>query len=561
MHQRVLTLKGLEISDVADALAQARAGIPGAGAPSEDEFTLDMGTIELAAARGDDEINRVVIQIAATPELYTGLDLLEERAKEGLAVRGLGRAARAIRYEANARLERLARLRGRLPTLEAFQNDEEPKSLGVEFTPAGDALADELIGGKNYDQIYSLWKTPGAITDPFVRQRAVTILASPSGIMFPFKAPDQHLPRLFAIHESGYPERSSIRTRLTDRPDLSHEMAQAAMYWQKHTPIVRDRFGIRHDGRADQQALIRQLIPIVDEETADKLFRFVEIKDITPYENSDFVSGYRPLETIITDKEMPFKYKQMVLERWCAIAEEEELGRAAPRKPHERATTQMSEIMQLLTYSYEDDPDGYSALVRVIEDNLRPTIGYVTDIKPGGYIGVAMVADSINDAELRSRFLRRHGRQPDAQSIPVRPETAPEGAQENVIVGITGEDGETKLSLGVQSEYFAAIKSGRKTIEGRLAKTKYSNLRPGNTITITDEGTGEQLVMEVESLHIYAGFGPAFARREDYRTAVPSARSAEEAVGVYEQFYTLDKQAAEGVIFLEIKPVQSDGSK
>lgn len=556
MHQRVLTLKGLEITDVADALAQAHAG-----GPSQDQFNLDMGSIEVAAARGDDEVNRIVVQIGVTPDLYSGLDLLEERARENLAVKGLGRASRAIRYEANARLARLAQLRGRLPTLEAFQNDEEPRSLGVEFTPAGDTLADELLGGKNYDQIYSLWKTPGAITDPFVRQRAVTILASPAGVMFPFRAPDQHLPRLFAMHEPGYPERSSIRTRLADRPDLSHEMAQGAIYWQTHTPIVRDRFGVRHDSREDLQALIRQLLPIVDEATADKLFRFVEINDLTPYENSDFVSGYRPLETIITDKEMPFKYKQAALERWCAIAENEESGRARPRKPHERAIAQMSEIMQILTYSYEDDPDSYSALVRVIEDNLRPGITYVNDLKPGSYIGIAMVADSIGDVELRNRFLRRHGRRPDTQPATVLPEAAPEGAQQNVIVGMTGEDGETRLSLGVQSEYFAAIKSGQKTIEGRLAKTKYSNLRPGNTITITDEGTGEQLVMEVESLHIYAGFGPAFARREDYRTAVPSASSAEEAVGVYEQFYTLDKQAAEGVIFLEIKPASSDRAK
>lgn len=413
---------------------------------------------------------------------------------------------------------------GRIESL--TRSSLEPAPLGVPVSAADLALADQQLAGQTFDQIYRLWQTPEALGSPAVRQRAVSILTAPDNHSLPFDCPDQSVARLLAI------DRPAFRERLVGRPDLSHELALGALYWQGKEGESTD---LR--SRMIHQELIQQLLPLVDPEIADRLFSFYKIKDLVPYTNSDFTSGYRPLEALLYDNQILFKYKEAALIEWCVIAENEELGRVQPRRDHERATSQMSEILQMLTYPLESDRQAYDAIIRTIEDTLPPNIPYVSDLGVGN-IGVGSVADFIEDPELRSRFLRRH-RNPAIGGSAIQSEVLSQK--------------ESKLSLGVQPTYFQALQDGSKTIEGRLARTKYSDLRPGDRITITDEGSGQELIMEVQSLHIYPDFLSAFRSRENYQLAVPDARSTDEAVSVYAQFYPDEKQVSEGVIFLELK--------
>lgn len=108
------------------------------------------------------------------------------------------------------------------------------------------------------------------------------------------------------------------------------------------------------------------------------------------------------------------------------------------------------------------------------------------------------------------------------------------------------------LNLDVQQQYFDAIKIGVKTIEGRLAKDKYRLLTVGSTLSISNNDHSESVEKKIVSLRIYKNFRDAF-EKEDYCRAVPDAKSVDDAVAVYEQFYSIKKQHEFSVIFIEIE--------
>lgn len=107
------------------------------------------------------------------------------------------------------------------------------------------------------------------------------------------------------------------------------------------------------------------------------------------------------------------------------------------------------------------------------------------------------------------------------------------------------------LELNVQQIYFDAIKAGSKTIEGRLAKQKYRSLKPGDSVIFYNSERTQSVAKIVVAVHVYPTFEAAF-REQDFRKAIPAAKSVHEAMAVYEQFYTPKMQKEEGVVFIEL---------
>ncbi|HTH72207.1 MAG TPA: ASCH domain-containing protein [Candidatus Pristimantibacillus sp.] len=108
------------------------------------------------------------------------------------------------------------------------------------------------------------------------------------------------------------------------------------------------------------------------------------------------------------------------------------------------------------------------------------------------------------------------------------------------------------LQFNVQRVYFDAIKAGTKTIEGRLAKQKYLDLRPGDSVVFFDNEHTESVTKTVTAIHLYPTFEAAF-KEQDFRKAIPSAKTVKEAIAVYEQFYTPQMQQQERVVFIELR--------
>lgn len=276
----------------------------------------------------------------------------------------------------------------------------EPQPLGVEIDSDSAALYAEFAEGRSLDQVYALWKDP-EVTDPTIRQRAVAVLTAPYGYELPYPHSDQSLGRLLRINEEVEGKQtSSLRERLAYRPELTNELADGLLYWLDTTGGRIEDATL--DSRHDYQLAIRHLLPIVNEETAEKLFAHYPINDLEPYWNIDFASGYQPLINLLYDREIPDKYKNIGLAKWFEIAEQEEEGAVEPREEHERAIKNMAEFVQTWTYSESVDDDIHTSIVSFIERRTPADTTYVQ-----GFV-TRQVAEHITDEDVRFNFAWRH---------------------------------------------------------------------------------------------------------------------------------------------------------
>ena len=276
----------------------------------------------------------------------------------------------------------------------------EPQVLGVEIDPASADLYAEFAEGRSLDQIYALWKDP-EVTNPTIRQRAVAVLTAPHGYNLPYPHSDQSLGRLLHIDEEVNGKRTnSLRERLSDRPELATELAHGVLYWLE---ITGGRIeGDTLDSRYYYQSAIQHLLPLVDEETADKLFAHYPVNDIEPYWNMDTASGYQPLVNLLYDREIPREYKDIGLSKWFEVAEQEEQGTAQPREEHERAISKMAEFVQAWTYGEGVDEEVHTAIVTFLEAHTPADKTYAR-----GHV-VRQVGEHITDEDVRFDFAWRH---------------------------------------------------------------------------------------------------------------------------------------------------------
>lgn len=112
-----------------------------------------------------------------------------------------------------------------------------------------------------------------------------------------------------------------------------------------------------------------------------------------------------------------------------------------------------------------------------------------------------------------------------------------------------------KHEMNLNPAPFEMIKDGRKTIELRLYDERRRQIDVGDEIIFTHTESGERLRVRVLGLHIFTSFGELYAAlpllkcgytEEDIATASP------EDMDVY---YSKERQAAYGVIGIEIEVV------
>ena len=279
---------------------------------------------------------------------------------------------------------------------------QEPQPLGAETDPKSALLWEEFAAGgkRSIDEIYRLWVDP-EVTNPTIRQRAVTILTAPNGYSLPYSHPDQSLGRFLGIDEEIDGERAqSLRKRLAKRPQLATEAAAGLLYWIETTGGQIDGAGI--DSRPSYLAAMLELLPIVDEETGDKLFAHYPINDLESYWTLDSDSGYNPLTYLLRDSAVPRRYKNIGLARWFDIAEQEIQGIAQPRVEHEEAIRKMAEFAQTWTYGEDVDDEVHTAIIAFLEKNTPDGTTYVRPYT------ARQVEEHITDAGVRFNFAWRH---------------------------------------------------------------------------------------------------------------------------------------------------------
>lgn len=104
------------------------------------------------------------------------------------------------------------------------------------------------------------------------------------------------------------------------------------------------------------------------------------------------------------------------------------------------------------------------------------------------------------------------------------------------------------ISINVQEPYHSLIMNGKKTIEGRLNKGKFSSIQIGDVL----EMEPEKVQLEVIGKNIYSSF-KEMIEKEGVENVIPDKSNIDEAVDVYYKFYTKEQEKKFGVSAIKIK--------
>lgn len=97
-------------------------------------------------------------------------------------------------------------------------------------------------------------------------------------------------------------------------------------------------------------ACIIELLPLLPEERAKKLFSFFSLLDISTYCNIEYASGYNPFASLLTSESVDEKWKRLADFKMTMIVEKELSGKAKPREKWEKAFQQYVSIFQNMLY-------------------------------------------------------------------------------------------------------------------------------------------------------------------------------------------------------------------
>ena len=93
-------------------------------------------------------------------------------------------------------------------------------------------------------------------------------------------------------------------------------------------------------------------------------------------------------------------------------------------------------------------------------------------------------------------------------------------------------------------------KQGRKTIEGRLNKGQFAQLKVGQIVMW--ENAGQKVKTKLVRIEKYNTFSDMLVN-EGLRHAVPGKETLKDGVDVYRGFYSESKEAEFGVLAIEVK--------
>jgi ASC-1-like (ASCH) protein len=100
--------------------------------------------------------------------------------------------------------------------------------------------------------------------------------------------------------------------------------------------------------------------------------------------------------------------------------------------------------------------------------------------------------------------------------------------------------------------WFGYLKSGQKTIEGRIKRGKYARIKAGDQIEVNNENESEKVLVEVIRMKNYPTFKDMLAR-EPIGRLLPGVSGIDEGLSIYREFYSQDEEIKFGVVAIEVK--------
>ena len=116
---------------------------------------------------------------------------------------------------------------------------------------------------------------------------------------------------------------------------------------------------------------------------------------------------------------------------------------------------------------------------------------------------------------------------------------------------------------GQEKSYLNDIISGKKTVEGRLARGKFLNFKVGDFIKLREDiyeddvevaTIPNRLTTKITAIECFSTFYEMLSKI-GYKNLLPRASSLEEAVAQYHKYYPLSEESKFGVIAIYFKIV------
>ena len=115
---------------------------------------------------------------------------------------------------------------------------------------------------------------------------------------------------------------------------------------------------------------------------------------------------------------------------------------------------------------------------------------------------------------------------------------------------------------GRESVLLDDIIAGRKTVEGRLNRSKFAQYQVGDTIKLRrdvrqadgtlHDGAPDAARVEIVAIRHYETF-LAMVTAEGFEKVIPHAKTAQEAADEYNKYYSAEDQAKHGVLAIEVR--------
>jgi ASC-1-like (ASCH) protein len=109
------------------------------------------------------------------------------------------------------------------------------------------------------------------------------------------------------------------------------------------------------------------------------------------------------------------------------------------------------------------------------------------------------------------------------------------------------------MEITVNEPWFIYIMNGQKTVEGRLRKGKFLDLKRGDIVTIINS-ENTRITKKIKRVTNYISFSNMIIL-EGIDNILPGVHTLEEGIQIYRQFYTKEMEEEFGVIAIEIEPV------
>lgn len=112
--------------------------------------------------------------------------------------------------------------------------------------------------------------------------------------------------------------------------------------------------------------------------------------------------------------------------------------------------------------------------------------------------------------------------------------------------------------IGIESSLVEAIRTGQKTVEGRLGKPRFLQMKEGDTITVREDmwkdgemigSRDDALQLKVTQVLYFESF-KEMLEAINYEAAVPTAKTLADAISKYAEFYSPKDEEEYGVVAL-----------